>query len=100
MYSDGYYGESKQIKETTCLVTLSIKIGNETSFYPLKQLIHSYKTSVRNLKLSAHFFNPINGNELEELFKSCEKLENLMFSFQIIKQKVNIDDCLHSFQSK
>jgi hypothetical protein len=99
-YSVNYLDRPDQIKETTRLVTLSITTDKGMSFSLLEQLIHSCKTSLQNIKLDVSFSRPIGENQLGELFKSCEKLENLVFCFQIINQKVNIDDCLRSFQSK
>jgi hypothetical protein len=70
------------------------------SFHVLEQVIDTCKTSLKKLMISVHCHEPIDGHHLEEIFKSCEKLNKLVFFFEYNDEKVDIDDCRRSFENE
>ncbi|CAF4010844.1 unnamed protein product [Rotaria sordida] len=99
---DYYLNELNYTERTSHLVNLAIKTEQNIVFNQLEKVINSFKTSLKKLKLDVKCFDRIDGHRLEELFKSCEKLNKLAFFFECNRNSIafNINDFQHSFQSE
>ncbi|CAF0966992.1 unnamed protein product [Didymodactylos carnosus] len=80
-------------------INLSIKEIYVANLNILEYILNSCKASLEKLTLSIDSLTPIHGYQLENLFKSCQKLKKFSFLIQSDGIKTNVNDYEGSFQS-
>ncbi|CAF3647977.1 unnamed protein product [Adineta steineri] len=84
----------------THLAYLNITIYESMGFNLFKQLINSCQASLKNITVKIHCRELMDGHDLEQIFKSCEKLKKLAFFIVYQNVVIDVNACQYSFQSE